>query len=245
MLLLLGTTAVVVVVIWNRVYQRSAGCDFPARTSKQRPPTPAIMPTMSYQPSDALRPWPLVSEEEAGEFKIFRVRRTVRECPAAGTLHTFVGLDAPDWINVVALTANGRLLLIEQYRHGTDSITLEIPGGAVDPGEDPATAAARELEEETGYRSSRMELLGAVEPNPAFLGNTCWTFLALGCTADGTAKADPAEEIRVHLATGSDFTALIDAGTIRHALVIAAHDHLQRALARGPEWATQLDPGKD
>ena len=133
------------------------------------------------------------------------------------------------------------MVLVEQYRHGTDEMTIEIPGGAVDPGESPATAAARELEEETGYRASELIEIGRVDPNPAFLSNRCWTYLALGCRSDGTVNLDPSEEIEVSLAPIEDFARLIDDGTITHSLVIAAHDHLQRGF--GAERSGRRDFG--
>ncbi len=185
----------------------------------------------SDEPS-ALARWPLKSEQDLGDHSIFTLTRSVRRSPRRGLDHTFTRLDAPDWVNVVAVREDGQLLLIEQYRHGTDAITLEIPGGTVDGGETPAQAAARELEEETGYFPAEILLLGQVEPNPAFLSNTCWTFLALGCTHRGRAEPDVSEEIELRLSTISGFSDLIHQGAIRHALVIAAHDHLQRALAR-------------
>ena len=132
------------------------------------------------------------------------------------------------------------MVLVEQYRHGTDSMTLEIPGGAVDPGESPATTGQRELEEETGYRPSELIEIGCVEPNPAFLSNRCWTYLAVGCRADGEMSLDPSEEIEVSLAPLHDFGRLIDRGDITHSLVIAAHDHLQRGIRRGEPWVDKL-----
>jgi hypothetical protein len=87
-----------------------------------------------------------------------------------------------------------------------------------------------------------LHLLGRVEPNPAFLSNTCWTFLALGCAPGGDAHPDPTEEIVVCERPLADFTALIDDGAIRHALVIAAHDHLHRAIARRDPHTASLWP---
>jgi len=184
--------------------------------------------------SICLEKWPLRREDDPVDFKIFSAMRSTRTSPTTGRDHVFVGLKSCDWVNVVALTLEGRMLLVSQYRHGTDEVTLEIPGGAVDPGEDPAVAAARELEEETGFRPGTLTLLGRVETNPAFINNSCWTYLALACTEDGTLQPDGTEEIDVSSTTLEGFTELIESGAIRHSLVIAAHDHLQRALKKDP-----------
>lgn len=177
-------------------------------------------------------PWDLLAEETLGRYRLFSLLSTRRRSRHSGREQAFVRLIAPDWINVMALNSDGQMLLVEQYRHGTDAVTIEIPGGMVDNGEEPAQAAARELEEETGYRAGSLFLLGRVEPNPAFLNNSCWTFLALDCELTDGAQPDPCEEIRLVQSSLAGFFELIDSGAIRHALVIAAHDHLQRALKR-------------
>ena len=187
-----------------------------------------------------LLPWITLSTETLGAYPIFELSRSLQRSPLSGREHSFFRLDCPDWVNVIAVTDDGRMVLVEQYRHGTDDMTIEIPGGAVDPGEDPAVSAARELEEETGYLASELIEIGTVEPNPAFLSNRCWTYLALGCRADGETHFDPSEEIEVSLAPLKDFARLIDDGTITHSLVIAAHDHLQRGVRRGAEWTVKL-----
>jgi ADP-ribose pyrophosphatase len=192
--------------------------------------TPTIIPAR----------WETVRHEEVGFFRIFTLSRTVRRSPNTGREHRFTGLSADDWINVIALTDDGDLLLVEQYRHGTDSLTIELPGGAVDPDEEPELAAVREHEEETGYRPRVVHGLGSVEPNPAFLDNRCHTYLALGCTPTGNLKFDPSEEIRLLTTTLDGFTDLINQGAIAHSLVIAAHDHLRRGIAAGADWVHEL-----
>lgn len=190
-------------------------------------------------------PWQVVADEPAGDLRIFRVERARRRSPSTGRVHLFTRLRAPDWVNVVALTPEGGVVLVEQARHGTGEVTVEIPGGAVDPGETPAAAAARELEEETGFVPAEVVPIGCVEPNPAFLDNRCWTFLATGCRATGRRRPDPAEEIAVRVAPLTELTRLIDDGTIRHALVVAAHDHLQRGLRRRAPWARLVGPSPE
>ncbi|MEX1311089.1 MAG: NUDIX hydrolase [Candidatus Sulfomarinibacteraceae bacterium] len=187
-----------------------------------------------------LLPWITLSTEVLGRYPIFELSRSRQRSPLSGREHSFLRLDCPDWVNVIAVTDNGMMVLIEQYRHGTDDMTLEIPGGAVDPGEDPRTSAARELEEETGYLAAELIEIGVVEPNPAFLSNRCWTYLALGCREDGTTHFDPSEEIAVSVAPVRDFARLIDDGAITHSLVICAFDHLQRGIRRGADWTAKL-----
>jgi 8-oxo-dGTP pyrophosphatase MutT (NUDIX family) len=132
-------------------------------------------------------------------------------------------LEAPDWVNVVAVTAAGEIVLVRQFRHGTGEATLEIPGGAVDPTDrSPLEAAKRELREETGYAARRWTRIGVVDPNPAFQTNACTTFLAEGACRAGDADPDEGEELEVLLVSRRRLDALVRRGVIRHALVIAA-----------------------
>jgi ADP-ribose pyrophosphatase len=176
--------------------------------------------------------WPLIADTVVGRYAIFSLYESSRRSPRTGNSHRFLRLEAPDWVNVLAFTLDNELILVRQYRHGRDEISLEIPGGAVDNDETPQAAARRELEEETGYRATSVELLGVVDANPAFLSNRCWTFLALECTPDGALAPDSGEELEVIVTHPAELGRMIDRGVIRHSLVVAAHDHLQRALGR-------------
>ena len=188
--------------------------------------------TDNPQPGSEIRPWDVISTEPEEDFWILRVRRQVSISPRTGEPHRVVIMDAPDWVNVIALTPDDHVVLIEQYRHGIGQVTLEIPGGMIDPGEDPTGAGLRELREETGFAGDPAELLGKVHPNPAFLSNACYTVLVRDARQIGELQQDSGEDIAVRLVPLNDIPNLIASGAITHALVIAAFHYLQLTEAK-------------
>ncbi|RMD56634.1 MAG: NUDIX hydrolase [Candidatus Thermofonsia bacterium] len=175
-----------------------------------------------------VKKWPKLDSQTLGDYRIFTIRQDTRQSPRTGKIHTFFVLDTTDWINVIPLTANNEVVMIHQFRHGTGDVTLEIPGGMVDPNEDPADSARRELLEETGYTCDDIIPIGVVHPNPAFLSNRCHTFLATNARWQQPPHFDGAEDIAVELFPLSDVPELIRNGRISHALVVAAFSHLDR-----------------
>lgn len=159
---------------------------------------------------------------------IFLLKRVQREHPDDGRTGHFFLIDSPDWVNVIALTPEDEIVFVRQYRHGTDSITLEIPGGCMDEGEDPLAAAKRELLEETGYTSECWEKLGEISANPAFMNNCCTTFLAHNARLTQAQEPDEHEELEVELHAKELLHTLIDQGEIHHGIVICAAYHLLR-----------------
>lgn len=169
--------------------------------------------------------WKMVREHPADDHRVFRVYRRDAEHPQTGAVRTFSIIHSSDWVNVVALTPDDRVVLVRQYRHGIGRQTLEIPGGMVDPGETPLEAAQRELREETGYATARWREIGLVEPNPAIQTNRCHTFLALDVERVGELALDPGEALVVETAPLSALDGLVRGGAITHALVVAGFYH--------------------
>jgi ADP-ribose pyrophosphatase len=170
-------------------------------------------------------PWRLVREDEPLDFHILQIRSLVAADPRDGSEHERVVIETPDWVNVLALTAADEAVLVRQFRFGVWAQTLEIPGGLVDPGEQPLATAARELEEETGYRAAELRLLGWSHPNPALHPNRIHHVLATGCERVHAGKPEAAEDIAIELVPRNALPALVRSGQITHGLVLAALHH--------------------
>ena len=171
------------------------------------------------------KPWKLISSHIQESFRIFNLRTDRALSPRTNREHEFYVLESDDWVNVIPLTPRNEVVLIRQYRHGTQALTLEIPGGIVELDDSPEQAARRELREETGYRETEMILLGSVRPNPAFLNNWCHTYLARGVVPAGAQEQDEKEDIEVLLRPLDEISRLISRGEINHSLVLAAFYH--------------------
>lgn len=185
--------------------------------------------------------WDVLDDVSLGDYKIFELHQRRMRSPATEREFDFYVLDVPNWVNIIPITPDGDVVCVRQFRAGTEAVTLEVPGGMIDPeDDDPVAAGLREMREETGYTADRCVNLGAVAPNPAIQSNRCYSIAALDAVPDGPPQLEGAEEIEItHVPLGAIPGLILD-GTITHSLVVAAFyllDAHRRAGTLGDEFA--------
>lgn len=182
------------------------------------------------------KPWKTVRTTPVGDFRIFKIRTDTNVSPRTGKEHDFFVLESVHWVNVIAVTPDQQLVMVEQYRHGSRTVELEVPGGMMDPHEtDPVATAIRELQEETGYVGENARLLGHVQSNPAIFNNVTYTVLIENCRLLHPVEFDHAEDLETLLMPVAEVPQLVADGKIGHSLVVVALYHFdlwQRGLKK-------------
>jgi 8-oxo-dGTP pyrophosphatase MutT (NUDIX family) len=169
-----------------------------------------------------VEPWPLLRSQPGPSYHVFSIRTDTARSPRTGREHDFYVLESADWVSVIPLTPDGQVVMVRQYRHGIREVTLEVPGGLVEPDHTPLETARRELLEETGYEAEEITFIGAAHPQPAVLNNRHLTFLATGVRKTAAPDPDEGEDIEVVLFPLSELQRKIGEGEITNAMVILA-----------------------
>ncbi|MDO4758202.1 MAG: NUDIX hydrolase [Rikenellaceae bacterium] len=172
----------------------------------------------------AHRPWKVLSSEYLSHEPWYTVRRERVELPSGAVVPNWYIFEFPDWVNVIARTAEGSYVMISQYRHALGETHYELVAGCCDDGENPLEAAQRELMEETGYGGGQWRLLMVTSPNPTNHTNHSYTFVAEGVVRQQEQHAEESEDIDIHLMQEEELrTLLVD-------------DRIVQALHAAPLW---------
>lgn len=166
--------------------------------------------------------WKKIDTERVFSCPYIKVDKSVFE-NNVGYRDDFFSLPFVDWVHIVPVFSDGRVLMIEMYRFGTECSSLEFPGGQFDPGDSPEEAAYRELLEETGYSAESLEYLGWSHPNPAIQANKCHFFKAENIKLVAKQDLEPAEDISIRIVAPEELSLIVKKGEIIHSLALTAY----------------------
>jgi ADP-ribose pyrophosphatase len=163
-------------------------------------------------------PWDMQENNLHADCRIFEVRKQRLKRRSDGLEGEFFVLDTNDWVNVLALTPDDKIILVRQFRYGSKEQSLEPPGGVIERGEDTVVAGLRELQEETGYVGEEPKLLGVVRPNAAILSNRCHVILVRNAQKTAELNFDQHEELVTELYPVRELKEMVRNGEITHSI---------------------------
>ena len=176
-----------------------------------------------HDPSPQPSPWRLLGSTPLLEDRWIRLRADRLQTATGVEIAPWYVLDYPDWAVVVALTADGRVVLVRQWRHAAQAWSLELPGGVMDATDADAIAAARrELREETGFDATSWRFLYAAHPNPAIQTNRLHVVLATGAFLAGDTALEAGEAMTVEVIPVPEILGLIRRGGIGQSMHVGA-----------------------
>lgn len=164
--------------------------------------------------------WKVSSSAYAFVSRWLKVRKDKVILPSEVEIDDFYVVELADWVNVVAVTEEGEIIIEEQYRHGIGKVCKELPAGMVEERENPEEAARRELREETGYVGGVWVPYGECCPNASGMNNKCYSFLARGVRRVGNPELESSEDIRVHTYKIEEVKRLIENGSICESVML-------------------------
>ncbi len=144
-----------------------------------------------------IQKWEKLSSEIVYQKKWLKIKEEACKLPIGQIIDPYIIVDVPNFCNVFVVTPDEEVIMVKQYRHAAGIISIEMPGGMIDEGEDPKIAAAREMQEETGYTSDQMECLFTICPNPPLENNHAWFFLAKNAVQNRQISLDQFEDIEL------------------------------------------------
>lgn len=165
--------------------------------------------------------WELLSSKYLIKNKWLTVRQDHVKMPSGVEMDDYYVLEYPNWINVLAITDNGKFVIERQYRHGTQSVDFELCAGTFEEGETPLEAAQRELLEETGFAGGDWELYCVSAPNPAAMTNVNYSFLAKGVYYTGSRYLEKTEDINVRLVSFEELKEIVKNNKIKQGQMLA------------------------
>ena len=165
--------------------------------------------------------WEILNSTYPFECPWLRIRKDHVLMPSGLEIPDFYVEELPNWVNVIAITKEGLFVLEEQYRHGIQSVCVELPAGVVEKDEDPLTAAQRELKEETGYTDGEWIPYGSYAPNTSGCNNICFSFIALGVEKTTDPKKEPTEDIKLRIVTKNELKNLLISNQIKEGVMQA------------------------
>ena len=177
--------------------------------------------------------WSILNRQQVADYKLFSLHKKQARSPRTGEIREMLALQFPDWVLTLALTPQQEVVMVRQYRHGTEQVCLELPGGLVDPDDtSPELSAQRELLEETGFSASNIHLIGECYPQPAILSNRCFFCLAENAVKMRQQDLDAGEDIEILTVPMEDIRAKIENKEIDHGMVLLAFFFLQMQKER-------------
>ena len=168
--------------------------------------------------------WETLASEYLCRRPWMTVRKDTVKLPTGVVNDEYYILEYPTWVNVIAITKDGKFVMVEQYRHGLQDIFTELVAGVAETGEDPLTAAKRELMEETGYGKGKWRLNMVVSANPGSQNNLYYYFIAEDVEPVGELHLEATEDVNVKLLTEKEVYDML------------AEDNMKQALMAAPLW---------
>lgn len=170
-----------------------------------------------------MRDWTILKRKQVADYKIFSLHQKQVRSPRTGHIREVQAIQFPDWVLTLAVTPQQEVVMVRQYRHGSEQVCLELPGGLVDPDDtSPERSAKRELLEETGYKASHIMLIGECYPQPAILSNRCFFYLAENAAKVQAQNLDAGEDIEIVTMPLNKIQARIESKEIDHGMVLLA-----------------------